>query len=488
MDEELPARSRALTLLRDLRDWTQQQLADVAGLKRGTISDYERGVEVPSLRKLRWFSDLMGHSEETFRDVLQLVRRQDPPRDCWVGPVHFTAEEERESWRLGDAAGRLEALSYRRWLRRARLEQQVAQDRQEAQVLGVQLRAARPIRFAIQREKKYQTWAISELLCDWSIAAAPNDPQRALELSEAAMVAAELAPGEKRWCLRAQGVAQAHVGNAWRVIGSLVQADKNFDRYKDLWEAGKGGDPGRVLNEGRVFGLEASLRREQGRLDKALALLEQGLAVSNSSERGYLLVAKARALRADEAYEAAIATLREAHRHVDRRVPRLVFAQQFELTVNLCELEQFDAAASCLPEVSRLALQIGKKFDRLRVRWLEGRIQVGLGCLEKAVEILSVVRQEFTAAELFYDAALVAMDLAAVLIKLQRTVQVKALARQMAPIFMSQEIHAKALKALLIFRDAAESEMVTVDFVQRIGQYLLHARLRPDMEFSSRTE
>ncbi|HZF12379.1 MAG TPA: helix-turn-helix transcriptional regulator [Thermoanaerobaculia bacterium] len=485
MDEELPARSRALTLLRDLRDWTQQQLADVAGLKRGTISDYERGVEVPSLRKLRGFSDLMGHSEETFRDVLQLVRRQAPPRDRWVGPVHFTAEEERESWRLGAAAGRLEALSYRRWLRRARLEQQAAQDRQEAQLLGIHLRAERELLAAIQKEKEYQTWAISELLCQWSIDAAPKDPDQAIELAEAAVVAAELAPGEKRWCLLTQGFAHAHVGNACKVTNNFKSADKAFLRSAVCLKAGHGGDPARLLNQARIFGLEAALRTVQQRVEDALALIAKGLTVSNEAEKPYLLIGRAKALEEREDFEGAIAALREAAPLITEKKSRLAWALQFDLLVYLCRLDRYSEVQESLPEVRGFTMALGNGLDLLRLKWVEGLVQAGTGYREKAVESLSVVRADFTERQLHYDAALVSIDLAEVLLRLRRVSAVKILAEKLAPIFASQGVHANAKKALLLFREAALSEAATLSLVRAVANYLRRARRSPHLEFAS---
>lgn len=51
-----------------------------------------------------------------------------------------------------------------------------------------------------------------------------------------------------------------------------------FDQAKRLWQVGS--DPGRVLDPGRLLDLEASLRRDQRRLDEALALLDEAATVS----------------------------------------------------------------------------------------------------------------------------------------------------------------------------------------------------------------
>jgi transcriptional regulator with XRE-family HTH domain len=483
MARERPVRSQALAILRELRDWTQEELADAAGLKRATICAYERGVEIPSDRKLLQFATVMGYTEEKVHDVLWLVRPPVRPQGRWIGPVYLSAAEEREIWNLGSDSSRLAAISLRGMLARGHAQAVVAEDREAARALWDDLRAERSLRTAVREKKEYQTWAVSELLCEESIRATPSRPDRALELAEAAVVAAELAPGEEKWRLRVLGYAQAHVGNAWRVLESLVSAKESFQRYRSAWEAGEGGDPLRLLNEGRVFGLEASLCREDLRLPEALALLRQGLEVSSKGEAGYLLINKAKVLETAEDYEGAIQVLRDASAIVESQNLRLTFVLRFDLAVNLGHLRRFAEVDPFLPELRGLAIQLGKELERLRVRWLEGWVAAGVGRWQQGVELLSVVREEFMTRNLTYDAALVSMDLADALLQLQRMAQVRGLAKQMAPIFESRGVHQKALEALRLFRQATEQEVVTVELVRSIRTYLVRAQKRPSLEF-----
>jgi hypothetical protein len=162
---------------------------------------------------------------------------------------------------------------------------------------------------------------------------------------------------------------------------------------------------------------------------------------------------------------------------------RLLFSQRFELAVNLCHVAKFAEVENLLPEVKGMAFQLGNELDKLRLAWLSGRVHAGCGRLDQAIEILSSVRHHFTERQLAYDAALVAMDLAGALLAMQLPAQVKALALQMAPIFGAHEIHANARKALLLFREAAFSEAVTVELVRTIARYLRRARSKPELEF-----
>lgn len=472
MDDTLPLRSRALQFLRELRGWTQQKLAGAFGVSRNMIRSWEQGTRIPSPEKLHELARVMGHTEATLREVLRLLSPPVVPHERWIGPVHFTAEQEREMVDFCDESGRLVAFSLTQSVRRGLIQDAVDRERGRAQVLRAALVAERSLQAAVQRKPEYQTWAVAVLLCEESIRAASYNPQRALELAEAAVVAAEVAPGEERWRLRVQGYAQAHLGNALRVIGKKGKAVEIFGR-RVFWEVGREADPAGVLNEARVYGLEASLLREQGLLDDALDLLDKALAVSTSSEKAYLLLGKSKVLRSAERYGEAISALQEAAAYIDHGNARLKCTQRFELANNLCELHRFEEVAILLPEVNGLAYQLGgKQLDLVRLKWLRGRVFAGIGCLEQAAETLSAVRAEFEAERLFYEATLVSVDLAAVLLRLQRTAPLKALARRMAAPFNGR---VEAQETILSFQQAVEDEIATAELAESVRRHLLRA-------------
>lgn len=61
-----------LAILRIVRGWTQDELARRAGIRSGTVSDYERGKMVPGLLALQHLLDAMGYrlsDLETVGDV-----------------------------------------------------------------------------------------------------------------------------------------------------------------------------------------------------------------------------------------------------------------------------------------------------------------------------------------------------------------------------------------------------------------------------------
>ena len=150
--------------------------------------------------------------------------------------------------------------------------------------------------------------------------------------------------------------------------------------------------------------------------------------------------------------ERAVETLREAVSRVGpQRESRLWLALRFQLAVNLCHLRRNAEAEELLPEVRRLAIQLGNELDLVRVLWLEGRIAARLGRPEKAFGALSRVREEFISRGIAYDAALVSLELAVLYLEQQRPREVEVLARQITPIFQAQGVHREALAALRLF-------------------------------------
>ncbi|MFY9824617.1 MAG: hypothetical protein WAM82_24785 [Thermoanaerobaculia bacterium] len=337
----------------------------------------------------------------------------------------------------------------------------------------------------LEEAHEYWSWAVCELACEESIAAAPGSAEQALEIAELAVEIARRVPGEDLWCNRLLGFAEAHLGNAWRAHSKPQVADETFARAIPLWKAGASADPG-LLNEARVLGLEASLRIDQRRPDQALALLDEALAVKGYAERKYLLVNRACAQELLGDYDGAIATLLQAEPLVDGGLePRLLFGLRFNLLGNLCHLGRFAEGGERLPMVRALARQLGRELDLLRMRWLEGWVAAGLGRREEAVVALEQVTQEFNDREMPYDAALATLELATLYLEEGRTSEVRNVAAALKWIFKAEGIEREALAALRLFYEAAEQEAATVELTRRMVSFLYRAQHDPELRFEA---
>jgi tetratricopeptide (TPR) repeat protein len=464
----------ALTVLRWFKGWDQETLAKASGVNLDSIKAIEQSVRRPSLKTLGPILAALGTSLEALAEVRAFMRRlRDRVAAAGSAPV-MTSPAAADLRRDLLALLRPPPAS----IRRAAGLSAIEASRHEAPALWERFRACSPAgQLDVAREAaEFQTAGFAELLCEHSRAAAGDSPARALHLAGCAVLVAAAVPGSEgsRW--RLEGYARAHLSNADRVAGDLNQADRTFSRGNELWQAGAGEDPG-LLNAARVLHLEASLRREQRRVHEALALLDQALAIDRWGETPSLLLGKARALDELGQPEAAIALLLRAEPQLDRqREPRNLFVVRNLLARNLCHLGRYAEAELALAEARALATELGNQLDLLRVDWLQGTVAAGRGRTGEAIDEFGRVRAAFMAQGNAYDTALVTLELAEVYATLGRTAEVKALARESAPVFQDQGVHREARQALELFRRAAEEERVSAQLVRGVVTYLYRSR------------
>lgn len=263
-------------------------------------------------------------------------------------------------------------------------------------------------------------------------------------------------------------------------------SEEAFARSEGLWQAGSECRTS-LLQEVRLLGLRASLLRDQRHFKDSLEVLARAIqADQGGSLTGRLLIKRSRTLEEMGDLEAAEAALVEAEAFVDpEKDPKLSASLQHNRADQLSKLGRFAQAEPLLPQVKALYRQLDSELNLLRLRWVEGRIEDGLGRTERGIEILTQVRGEFARRSMPYDMALVSLELATILAREGETERVKTLARHMAPIFQSQAVHREALAALTLFRQAAETERLSVDLAQRLLDYLHRARHDPELRFES---
>lgn len=335
----------------------------------------------------------------------------------------------------------------------------------------------------VRESADYHLWRFARRLCEESLAATADSADRAREWAELAVIAARHAPGEEERLAREQGNAIVHLANALRVKGELRAADQAYAEGCKLWDQGAD-DEHEPLNEARVLGFGASLRRAQRRFKEALELLDRALEVDTGDEAPYLLLNRSNLLREIGDLEGAVTTLRRADPHLSKvSNPRLVLAAELNAVDHLSILGQFEEASRRLPRVWELAEDWAGELDRFRLVWVEGRVAAGTGQENEGISALEQVWREFHQRGMAFDAALAALELAALRLRRGESGHVRALARQIRPVFESQEVHREALAALAFFCQAAEQERATLDFVERLVRYLHRARHNPELRF-----
>jgi tetratricopeptide (TPR) repeat protein len=334
----------------------------------------------------------------------------------------------------------------------------------------------------VRTAPKYQSWALCERICQESVTEASRNVERAAGLARLALEVAERVQGPEDWRSRVRGYAAAHVANALRVAGDLNAADALLETAKQLWLTGS--DLGSVLDPGRLFNLEASLRRDQRRFSEALTALDQAQTLGQRPELA--LIQKGFTLEIMGEYRRALETLLQAVPSIERTGdPRLLYMLRFNLAVNYCHIGLYKEATELVAQVRDLATTRGDEIEVIRVIWLAGRIAAGLGQRLEARSLLAQVRREFVARKMGFDASLTVLEEAILLLDEGKHEEVKKLARGLAVVFKSNGVHREALAALRLFQEAAEQKTATADLVRRVLQFLYRARHDQGLRFNS---
>jgi DNA-binding Xre family transcriptional regulator/tetratricopeptide (TPR) repeat protein len=477
----LPFRSLLPAVLRLLKRMTLRKLSKASGLSTKQIRNIERGVvkHVPTtdLERILTALDCSKAEAVIVSACLEALHGLVPDAD----PEEAAAQE-----RFIASAGR----DLRRRLRTPGMPKpgeypapyEVELDRVEAREVWERLPEVKTLAemtLIVRVTRGYHRWAFVELLCNESAKAASKDAGRALDLAVVAVRIARHLPVWEGWRRRLLGFAAAHLANALRVAGRLNEADRTLAAARRLWAAGL--DPDLLLDPGRLLDLEASLRRGQRRFSEALDLLERTATLTRRPVQVALKMASILAVMGE--YHRAIEVLTElaprVHRHPERRLKSI---QRFNLAVALSHVGRHLKAARLLPALRRLVE--GDELDRIRFRWLEGRIAAGLGQTEAALQALDEARSGFAHHGLGYDVALSLLETAALRLERGELGEVQRLTTELAPFFEKNGVHGEALKALRLFEEAAARQAATAELARLLLAWLFRAQHDRGLVFS----
>lgn len=365
-----------LMLFRRLRGFQHQaDLAEAAGTPASVISDYENGVRKPQLRNLDRLLETLGLEPaaiDATRDLLKQLRGVVPEPKAPPGD--------------GRAA--------------------------TAALVARLCRYPKLVQKALAAEaKEFQTSAVVELLCNDNLRLVRQDARLAIDRAELAVAIVARVPGPRTFRLHASSQAWAILANARKVIGDSSAAELALQQSDRL--AAKAGEaPPGLLSDGKIVQIEASLRRLQKRYEESLQLFDRALTRKPDAQLQIeLLVGKAMTKGSMGDLRGAIGVLAQVQPLVLRlgdSFLRFVWAQnQLNLLFQTGRIEE---AVALAPEARRLAQGVSF-LDQLRLMWLEGRLLGALGKGERAIRVLSQVRNTFLEKRMSYDASLVSGEL-----------------------------------------------------------------------------
>ncbi len=464
------------TVVRLMREETlgleQVEFASLVSVAPKTVSDWERGdIKLKKARVAEIATDAgipLQKVDVAFEMLAVLRNRENPDRPL---PVPLTVpavlvRSAAESWRIT-----LETLD------EAVLAAQMKADRRRARATWARLKplSFEERRLAIERVPGFATWALSELLAERSLDAAPEKPKLALAFGRLALAAAEIAPGSAAFRNHGMAHAWGRIGNAHRVAGLLHDGELAFLEARKLWPVGAP-SPGNVLSEVRLFDLEASLRRDQRLFPQALTLVDQALVLTpDGTARGRLFLIRSSIFEQAGDPEGSIAALRQAIPWLGADCPpRLRLGAQLLAALSFDQQSLHEEALELIPAARQAAIEIGGRArgDLLRLQWLEARSWAALGRGIAAIPSFESVFRDFMARGNFHDAALSGLELAALYLDEGRTADTKRLAVPLAKAFGSMGIKREKIAAAWLFVESAQRETATAELARQAAAAL----------------
>ncbi|HWM89636.1 MAG TPA: hypothetical protein VN493_02600 [Thermoanaerobaculia bacterium] len=328
---------------------------------------------------------------------------------------------------------------------------------------------------------------LAYLLLDEGQSQLTTHPWEAYHLAELARLALQHSPFNPE-LPELLALVVASMANASRAGGDRRRAETHFRHVRYLVTEHSVTDTAVLA---RIDDLEGSLRKDQRQLPHAEELFTRAVMLYRLAESR---VDMARVLlklgatynlqgKSEQAVEVARAALTELS---PEREPRLYMNGRYNLALFLVESGEPGQAAEVLDADADLYKRYPEPWVQLRLIGLRGKIAAARRDFVAAEAAFLQMRDGFLQEGLGYDAAIVSMDLALVYLRQGRTAELKALAREMLPIFRSQDVHREAVAALVLFQEAVREEQVTAAFVREVAAYLDAARFDPSLRFRDR--
>lgn len=301
-----------------------------------------------------------------------------------------------------------------------------------------------------------------------------RDPEGMVRWASAAAVVAERteAAGEGPAALAElsdlRARAWAELANACRGANDLGGAEASLGRALEHAAHGTG-DPSL---QAKILDFAASLATSQRRFGEALRLLDAVSAVHAAAAEDHLagraLISRGIVAGYANDLEEAVRLLAAGLSRIDHRDLQLVVSAVHSLLDFTVKLDRFEEGRRLL-ELARPLYAAYPGTLSLKLRWIEGRIDAGMGNLEAAEAALLEVREGFRRRALPYTVAVASLELAAVWLRRGRTAEVKVLVEEMLQTFRSLGIRREAIAALLLLRRAVAAEKATLGLLRTVA-------------------
>lgn len=281
--------------------------------------------------------------------------------------------------------------------------------------------------------------------------------------------------------------AWAELGNAYRVHDQLDSAEYAFAQAREL--LAQGAHDGELENH--LIEFEASLAADCRRFAIAANLLQkvQRFHRRRGDEHlvGRTLILRGLYIGYGGEPEKALDLLAKGLSSVSaERDPVVVYAAVHNQLLFLIDLARFEEAKRFRFLNNGVLNQRTGRLNEARLRWLDGRIDAGLGNFARAESVFREVKEAFKEADRAYDAALISLDFSASLLAQGKVSEAHEIAVTADKTFRGLRIEREALAAMLLLKTAFEMGHATLDLIQEVAAFLRRLDNDPKAKFEPR--
>lgn len=440
--------------------------------------------EHPSLEELQDFAEGLLSAERAGRVVAHLLRGCTTCGAVLVPEVEALLPEvpdPLEDFGYDEAIDR--AAAAQRWHGAAALKQR-AKTRKALALLE-----AGGIEELSEAPSDLKGIAACEALLERSWALRHEDPHRMLELaSHATLVADHLSPRfyDPRKLADLRCRAWSALGNAYRVADNLELAEWALGRAADFCLQGTGDETLSV----RVLDLQASLYGSQRKFPLAFEVLDAAYVVhrrrGDHHMAGRILIKKGLYTGYSNNPDEAVRLLTEGLGMIDPKLdPELTLSAIHNIAWFLMEGERYRKARNVVWENRWRYTRHGGKIDHVKLRWLQGRIEAGLGNLPAAEDALREAQQGLQNEDLRYHAALASLDLASILLRRGRCEEARTVVLEATEVFLALNIQVEAIKAVLVLQKVFETGVAARTILDEATRFLRRIEYEPALTFNA---
>ena len=329
-----------------------------------------------------------------------------------------------------------------------------------------------------------------QALLDGAAATIADNPREAAEMAGLAFaISHNLSPHEygSELVFDFQARAAAEAANAMRAADLLTQSEAHFTNAFDLFQRGTRSPwlhAHLLFLVGSLYAAQRQWSLTFGALDAAhKTFLELG----DRHHAGKALIKRALFANYNGQTEVALENNRAGLAIIDPLVdPKLETMAKYNQILFLADCGKFREADRAIFEGRAGFKSALGRAESIKLRWLEGRVDAGLGRFPSAERRLTEARDGFSELEMKFAAALISLELSHVCLRWKKARAAADHAFEAEAVFRELKIYREQIVAVAILAECFRQRVATPKLVQDVIAFVSRAEHNPGKTFELR--